>query len=701
VRRAPCAPNGFATTAALTYPDVPADQSPIARAEEAVEQAVAGGEAGARWGARRVGPATAAAGALALLVLLVSSLAPAPAQAIDIPNPLDVIGGGISDVAVGAFDAIIKHLFAPITKLVTVDLIGWLVAVPNFTDGTHVAQLQTTLTAMAGGLLAAVATLSIARYWLIGYAGSGFAALEGLARTVAAAFALALWPWAFGQAVDLTNLFTNSLLGSESVVKPCAEMLAAALGAAVALGTNPLGLFLAITIALVSLLLFLGLLLVKIAVSVSTILVFVGMPMAIVLWPVAPWVLRMVARAFAACLAVSVLWALCFASAAAVSLDAVTLSGGGSAVNKVIQPLVAIVLLYLMIKLPIALARIAMIGSQAISGGFVSRAVSNAAARPLGNAINQHIPERFGGTKHTEQRSSSSSADAAHRQGTSARTSATAKTAAAGAATGGASTAAAAAGAGATASRAGTAPGATSTAAAGARVPGYRPPPTAQAQAAAQGAVHGLPSPSFRQQDFAAEMHAAEHRQHTNPVRLEQARHALASLPEPARHGLTDAVQNATGPGDAGRRELAYRATSGDWTAEQRDAVRTLAAATPDIRAQALASAQDDDTGPAATGILPTEPVHNDELSPGGGLYAGASDRHDAADPPAPAATPMSPSASPSGSGGNGGGRMPSDQPLAGPGAPAHAPEVRGGPVAAPPTPPRDPAPRSLGGDER
>ena len=90
-----------------------------------------------------------------------------------------------------------------------------------------------TVTAMAGGLLAAVATLSIARYWLIGHAGDGFAALEGLARTVAAAFALAMWPWAFGQAVHLTNLFTSSLLASDSVVKPSATMLAAATRAAI------------------------------------------------------------------------------------------------------------------------------------------------------------------------------------------------------------------------------------------------------------------------------------------------------------------------------------------------------------------------------------------------------------------------------------------------------------------------------------
>ena len=59
-------------------------------------------------------------------------------------------------------------------------------------------------------------------------------------------------------------------------------MLAAALGAAVAVGANPLGMFLAIVIAVIGLLLFFGLLVMKIAVSVTTVIVFVGMPLAIV-----------------------------------------------------------------------------------------------------------------------------------------------------------------------------------------------------------------------------------------------------------------------------------------------------------------------------------------------------------------------------------------------------------------------------------
>ena len=311
MRRAPSVDHCTVATPGAVVEAAPDDETTTSP-EVASERAMASGEERRGSRARPAGVLVGAIGSIAVLFLLASAVAPAQAQAIKIPNPVDIVtgpvSGGIADMAVNAFDAIIKHLFAPITKLVTVELIGWLVAIPNFTDGTHVAQLQTTVTAMAGGLLAAVATLAIARYWLIGYAGSGFAALEGLARTVAAAFALAMWPWAFGQAVHLTNLFTSSLLASDSVVKPSATMLAAAIGVGWAAG--PLGLFLGLVIAIATLLLFLALLLLKIAVSVSTILVFVGMPLAIVLWPVAPWVLSLVGRAFVACLAVPVLWAL-------------------------------------------------------------------------------------------------------------------------------------------------------------------------------------------------------------------------------------------------------------------------------------------------------------------------------------------------------------------------------------------------------
>src|ERR1700745_2687423 len=68
------------------------------------------------------------AGALLLVgVLLVAAAVPPQAQAVSIPNPVNVITGGIGSLlggatapivglAVKAFEAIIKSLFAPVAK---------------------------------------------------------------------------------------------------------------------------------------------------------------------------------------------------------------------------------------------------------------------------------------------------------------------------------------------------------------------------------------------------------------------------------------------------------------------------------------------------------------------------------------------------------------------------------------------------------
>jgi signal transduction histidine kinase len=95
-----------------------------------------------------------AAGAVVLVVLvLVSAAAPTAAAAsgilgtgISIPNPISLIGSGVSSLlgglggdiaklAVGAFEAIIRALFAPIARFITTQLIGWVITVPNLTQG--------------------------------------------------------------------------------------------------------------------------------------------------------------------------------------------------------------------------------------------------------------------------------------------------------------------------------------------------------------------------------------------------------------------------------------------------------------------------------------------------------------------------------------------------------------------------------------
>lgn len=89
------------------------------------------------------------------------------------------------------------------------------------------------------------------------------------------------------------------------------------------------------------------------------------------------------------------------------------------------------------------------------------------------------------------------------------------------------------------------------------------------------------------------------------------------------------------GGGDSGRRELAYRATAGDWSAEEREALRTLAAATPDVRAQALAPGDDDTTGvPSGADIRHEQPSVGGEATSYHDPAFGTDDEHAASSAP-------------------------------------------------------------------
>ena len=283
-----------------------------------------------------------------------------------------------------AFDAIVHALFAPIAHFIDTQLLGWLVAVPDYAaPGSHVAATEQTVLAMAGAALGAVATISIARYWAAGVAGGGGSALEGLARTVGAALLLPVWPWIFHTAVALSNAASTGLLGSGSVTKVTANLLAVGVGAGVGLGFLGVGLFVSIVMAVIATVLFLGLLMLKVVLAISTVLVFVGMPLAIVLSPAIPWVARVLARAFLVCLAVPLVWSLCFAAGGALLNDAVFLKGSPGLFDALLKPLAAIALLWVLLLLPTRLAQLAMLGAGAVRGGFVSRAASYAAGSHL------------------------------------------------------------------------------------------------------------------------------------------------------------------------------------------------------------------------------------------------------------------------------------------------------------------------------
>jgi hypothetical protein len=102
-----------------------------------------------------------------------------------------------------------------------------------------------------------------------------------------------------------------------------------------------------------------------------------------------------------------------------------------------------------------------------------------------------------------------------------------------------------------------------------------------------------LQTPSFREQDFANEAFEARFRERTGPVSAEQARAALQTLPQDTQRGIGQLVSEH---GAGAREHLAYQAL-GEWSPGEREALRTLAAASPEIRAQALGDTGDEREG--------------------------------------------------------------------------------------------------------
>src|SRR3954471_9839385 len=318
---------------------------------------------------------------------------------------VDAITGGLGGAAVDGFSALLGKLFSWPAEVINERLLAWLVAVPDYAispdatasgrAGSNLAELASTTSAMAFALLAAVGTVAGLRYWAAGLSGSGgFDALEGLGRTVAAALFVVAWPWLFRHAADVSNAAARGLLGSGSVLDDTSRLLGLAFVAAVSLN------FLTIVIACGAGLLFLALLMCKIVTSASTALVFVAMPLTAALWviPELEWVARAAMRAFAVVLVIPIAWALCFATFAAVGMDALELKGAGSLADSLIMPLVALALLWVMLALPRTLARMALLGGFA-RGGFGARTASYIAARRTDAAISQGVPSSLGGNR--------------------------------------------------------------------------------------------------------------------------------------------------------------------------------------------------------------------------------------------------------------------------------------------------------------
>ena len=332
--------------------------------------------------------AGAAVTGLALCMLLTSATA---AQAklpvigeIPVVGPIDEGLLGVGEAVLNPAEAVLQgfvHLLQAIfggfeAHLIT-EVIAGLLAIPNFDTG-HVAGLEHTTTSIAAGMLSAVLTLSILRYYIAGLTNSasgGFEALQGVVRVVGAVGFIVLWPGVFSEILEIPSAFNHALLGSTSVQHNVALLFDAALtlGAGAFAINAGIGLIFVILIGLISAVVFLALLWMKVLLSVMMMFLYVSMPLAVVLWPVPElsWLAISAMKALAVAVIVPSVWAILFALSEAVNADVLTWAPSHSIIDTVlIRPLAGITLMLLCITIPRYLMRTAMIGPHGQPGGW-------------------------------------------------------------------------------------------------------------------------------------------------------------------------------------------------------------------------------------------------------------------------------------------------------------------------------------------
>ena len=365
------------------------------------------------FGVRAHGRWVGTAASLALIFAAVAVIDPSPASAeVPIVGPIVEGVGSIghavlhpADAALGALTTILKAIFGGIEAKLITGVINALLTVPNFNAG-NVAALEGTTVALATGMLSAVLTLCIVRYYLVGLSDSGsggFEALQGVVRVIGAVAFIVLWPGLFRQVVQIPKVFDEALLNSGAVQHNVALLFDAALvggSGAFAIGSG-VGLIFVILIALISAVVFLALLWMKVLLSVLLMFLYVSMPLVVVLWPVPElsWLAAAAMKALLVALIVPCVWAILFALAAAVNTDILTwVPTHGVLDTLIVRPLAGITLMLLCITIPRSLMRTAMVGRYGQGGsrvwrtltlGTIAARASTGAGRSLAGAAAQ------------------------------------------------------------------------------------------------------------------------------------------------------------------------------------------------------------------------------------------------------------------------------------------------------------------------
>jgi hypothetical protein len=234
----------------------------------------------------------------------------------------------------------------------TVATIQHLVAVPDVASWHNVGALQGDMVYLAAALLPVTLTVSVLRFWALGFTGAAHPT-EALGRAVAATGALVIYPWGVGQIVALTNVLTHAILGFPAVADGLSRMVGVMFAGALLTGTGGVfGAWLMILGIIFAAALYAAQVLVMLAFAV----LFVSGPplIALSVMPETAHIARTWLHVVVALALVPIGWTILFATAGALALDATNFSGSsGGLPSNISAAFAALITFVLAVRLPL------------------------------------------------------------------------------------------------------------------------------------------------------------------------------------------------------------------------------------------------------------------------------------------------------------------------------------------------------------
>lgn len=234
----------------------------------------------------------------------------------------------VEAIAKDFFGALAHALVPAWLSHATVAAIQHLVALPDPATWGHVSQLQSDMSFLGVTLLPAVFAASTLRYWIVGITGGPHPTVA-VGRVVWVTLALVAYRWVLTETVDGANTLTHAILGFPVVAKGLSRVIVVVFGGALLTGTGGvLGALLVIVAVIIAVALFAVQVLVTL---ILALLVVAGPPLiALSVVPELSHLARGWGHLLLAVCLIPLAWAVIFATAGALALDATSFTGGAA-----------------------------------------------------------------------------------------------------------------------------------------------------------------------------------------------------------------------------------------------------------------------------------------------------------------------------------------------------------------------------------